>query len=77
MDPVTGSVLIVGVTAFATTISSSTHSKIQSCVDTYTFTDGRNSYEFVQCMKGHFPGKFADAYKRKLESDAKLTAASQ
>lgn len=50
--------------------------KIQSCVDSYTFT-GENSHEFVQCMKGQFPSKFADAYKRKLQSEAKLAEGSQ
>lgn len=50
--------------------------KIQSCVDAFTFT-GENSHDFVQCMKGHFSSKFADAYKRKLQSEAKLVEGNQ
>jgi hypothetical protein len=77
MDIVTGTVLVTGITALASVLKNTSGGKIQSCVDTYVFTDERGSYEFVQCMKGHHPHKFADAYKRKLQSDAKLTEVSQ
>ena len=77
MDAVTGTVLITGIAAVTSLLKHSSRGKIQSCVDTYVFTGERGSYEFVQCMKGQYPDKFADAYKRKLQSDAKLTEVSQ
>lgn len=54
-------------------ISDRSDQKIQSCIDNHTFSNTYGNRDFVQCMKGHFPERFADAYKRKLEADAKLT----
>ena len=74
MDIVSGVVFMTGIVSVAAAFSDGPNDrKLQSCIDSYTFTGERNGYEFIQCMKGHFPGKFANAYKRKLESDAKLS----
>lgn len=76
MDIITGAVVITGITTVAAAMTYGPKDrKVQSCIDAYTFTDGR-SFDFIQCMKGHFPEKFADAYKRKLESDSKLSEIS-
>lgn len=78
MDIVSGAVFMTGIVSVAAAlIDGPNDRKLQSCIDSYTFTGERNSYEFVQCMKGQFPGKFANAYNRKLQSDAKLAEVSQ
>jgi len=77
MDVISGAVIISGITALARVLTTTDSPKIQSCIDGYIFTNERNNYEYVQCMKGQFPDKFADAYKRKLEADSMLKEESQ
>lgn len=80
MDVITGAVVLGGVAAVSTILSASPQSKIQSCIDTYTFAGNetwRDSDAFVSCMKGQFPEKFAEAYKRKLKASATLKEENQ
>ena len=72
MDIVTGIVAVTGISALANVLSINRGYNLQTCIDLYMLNGERNDYQLVQCLKENFPSRFADAYKRRLESEAKL-----
>lgn len=49
--------------------------RVESCADSFVLSghnDSNRDRAFVKCMQGNFPHRFAEAYAKKLKSDAKL-----
>jgi hypothetical protein len=71
--------ILTGIVAFTSIYATHRHSllldKVESCADSFMLSDGKDysrDHEFVNCMQGNFPNRFAEAYVKKLKADAKL-----